>query len=136
MPEIKITETLPGRKCTPVCSDQCLNGQLTGSNGHNVKGTERVLSLLLLQLSHSQVKLFLCLFRWEPHYIRINKLYGKSAVRVSFVVMNTDHKLSPQLLSLLFFIILFLALLYFRHTQGILATVFSSQLFVTEIRFG
>lgn len=56
-------------------------------------------------------------------------------MRVSFVVMNTDHKLSPELLFPLFFIILFLALLYFRSTGGIHPTMFASQLFMTQIRF-
>lgn len=59
------------------------------------KGIEHIVVLLLLQLSHSQAKLFSDLFRWEPHYVRVNNLYGNSAVKVSFVVMNTDHKLSP-----------------------------------------
>lgn len=99
------------------------------------RGLDTSLALILLQLSHSQAKLFWNLFRWDLHYVRVNNLYGNSAVKVSFVVMNTDHKLSPQLLSLLFFIILFLALLYFRSTEGIYPTLCASQLFVTQITF-
>jgi hypothetical protein len=59
------------------------------------KGTECTSSLPLAQPSHSQTKLFSNLYTREPHYVRANNLYGNSAVKVSFVVMNTGHKLSP-----------------------------------------
>ena len=81
----------------------------------NVLTAVLTIFLLLHQPSHSQAKLFWNLFRGEPHYIRLNNLNGNSAVKVSFVVMNTDHKLSPELLSLLFFIILFLAVIFQEH---------------------
>lgn len=122
---------------TSFALSRVLNGRLTSTIRKNecipVLNTPPV--LLLLQPSRSQAKLFWSLFRGEPHYVRLNNLYGNSAVKVSFVVMNTDHKLSSELFSPLFFIILSLAPLYFRSTEGIHPTMFASQLFVTQIGF-
>lgn len=119
------TEGLPGRRSWLFCSVQDAGWV---AHQHQLEKWVRVLSTP--STSHSQAELSWNLFRGEPHYVRLNNLYGNSAAKVSFVVMNTDHKLSPELLSQLFFIILFLALLYFRSTEGIHPTMFSSQLFL------
>lgn len=92
----KVVMESSGRRLAVFCSaqgsDWVDNPVLTEKRS---KGTKYMFILLLLQCSHSQAKLFSDVFRWEPHYVRANNLYGKSTVRVSFVVMNSDHKLSP-----------------------------------------